>query len=281
MFCSNCGAEVNGTYCSSCGAKIKDVNSMPQPPRSEARRKQSVLLRSKNCSSLVGESEEKTIRGLDSGLLIGSLAIGAALLWPYIFAILNDEDLDRVKSLPLGVQFLLLAGLGVLMFVVLRERSRAKEIHTRYRGYCATEVLTIEEQKIYGSTMQGSFELPVTQIKKVSHTAHLGLSQKNPADPFCDILRIQEVSGKTHTFYSFTNGNELKSTIERQMRDAPPAPASTDSPAQTVSAAPRKQNNTTPVVPQLAGDDIICPVCGTRQRGDRKVCWSCAQKFTD
>ena len=281
MFCSNCGAEVTGAYCSNCGAKINNVNPMSQPPRFESQRKQSVLLRSTNCSSLVGESEEKVDRGLNLCLWASSLAIGAALLSPYIYAILNDEDLDRVKSLPLGVQFLLLACLGVVIFVVVRERNRAKEIHTRYRRYCSAETLTIEEMKVYGSTMQGSFELPFAQIKNVSQTAHLGLSQKNPADPFCDMLRIQEVSGKKHTFYSFTNCNEIKSTIERQMRDTPLTPASTPAPARPVTATVSHEADSAPVKPKTVGEDIVCPACGARQRGDRKVCWSCGQRFTN
>lgn len=27
-------------------------------------------------------------------------------------------------------------------------------------------------------------------------------------------------------------------------------------------------------------DEIICPNCGTRQKGNRRVCWSCGQQFT-
>ena len=34
------------------------------------------------------------------------------------------------------------------------------------------------------------------------------------------------------------------------------------------------------IVPIVSADnEIVCPVCGTKQMAGRKVCWSCGQKF--
>ena len=41
----------------------------------------------------------------------------------------------------------------------------------------------------------------------------------------------------------------------------------------------KSDSKSIPVIPQIEGDDIVCPICETKQRNDRKVCWSCGQKF--
>ncbi len=64
-----------------------------------------------------------------------------------------------------------------------------------------------------------------------------------------------------------------------------------NSPAEICQSAPKVPVNTplaekadpsaealSPIV--SADNEIVCPVCGTKQPASRKVCWSCGQKFS-
>ena len=46
-----------------------------------------------------------------------------------------------------------------------------------------------------------------------------------------------------------------------------------------VSTHPAPSGTVTPVHDRTT-DEVMCPNCGTRQKGNRRVCWSCGQEFT-
>ena len=50
-------------------------------------------------------------------------------------------------------------------------------------------------------------------------------------------------------------------------------------PRAEVSTHPAPSGTVTPVHDRTT-DEVICPNCGTRQKGNRRVCWSCGQEFT-
>ena len=78
---------------------------------------------------------------------------------------------------------------------------------------------------------------------------------------------------------------ETISTIEQKIEQlgkslAIPTPEN----AATPPIPPIKSTNATtsenPLLPISCNDgEIICPTCNTKQRADRKVCWSCGQTF--
>ena len=128
--------------------------------------------------------------------------------------------------------------------------------------------------------MQGSVDLSYGQIYSVIFSTHIGIVNGLMAEPFCDILTIRDTAGKQYVFFSFTNCKELKSVIDMQLKDLRSVAANPTPNQQPAPTKANTKNADAPIQPQpTTNDEIICPACGTKQKSDRKVCWSCGTAF--
>ena len=76
------------------------------------------------------------------------------------------------------------------------------------------------------------------------------------------------------------NNHSAVLTVQDTPSNLPSTEANLDSPSEDTST-PHLDPSETPITPEIIDDDnILCPVCGTKQRAQRKLCWSCGQKFS-
>ena len=281
MFCSNCGTEAIGAYCSNCGAKIQNINPISAPDRREpvTRANPSILAKSKDCSTVLDESHQRYTRDKLFSLVFTEVASLCCMNASQIYAILTDKDPDRVETPSLLVVIGIVGMvIGIWSLVTLIKRGNA--VFNKYKEFCAKEMLIIDELKVYGATIYGNFELPFEKIKSIDYTVHRGTNTKDSLpEPFCDVLRIRDTTGKTYEFHSFINCKELAMLGEKQMKEVHLSSVTIDPIAKATSSTVSAENKAAPIQPEFAGNDIICPACGTMQRGNRKLCWSCGQEF--
>lgn len=290
MFCSQCGAEAFGPYCSKCGAKIDAPKSVPENPPQQAapqstantQAKPTILLKSTDCSAFVREAERRTTKILSSTLIVVSICTLCGVFYPNIVAFLTDTRAEFIDSLPLPVLLLLFASLVVDLYIYYKQARKTADIVNKYMEYCSKENLIIDDQKIYGATMQGSVELSYDQISSVTFSTYTSSTNGFLTDPCCDILTIKDNRGKQYTFRSFTNCKEIKSVIDMQLKNIPQKVRKPFSTYSTPPAPVNIKKQVAPIQPQPTEDgEIICLACGKKQPANRKVCWNCGQKFSD
>ncbi len=290
MFCSNCGAEVFGSYCANCGAKTESPkfaseNRAQQTAHLNSAKTQPnpiILLKSINCEATLNESEKKATKSLTLVSNVTSACMFILIFFPYIMGLLDGRKLKYIEPWPIPVMLLIFALSLVFFYYTVKQQKKVKGIANKYLNYCSKETLIVDEQKIYGSTSQSSIDLTYSQIQNISFSTHTPDSNNFIADPLCDILTIHDTSGRQYIFYSFANCKELKSVIDMQLKNSS---LKTTMPVSDQFAAPspasaQKQN--TPIQPQPTEDgECICPICGQKQPVNRKVCWKCEQKFSN
>ena len=310
MFCSKCGAEAFGPFCASCGAEIIPPKSASEPKVQEpaptnmpkANIKPTILLKSTNCDASLRETEKKSRKLINTIDAIAAITFVFFYFLPYIIGILNDENLKYVKPWPWQMLVFLVIIWLIPIYAIHRRKRITAEIYEKYMRYCSKETLIIDDQKIYGSTINNSVELPYERIRSINFTTYVENSNSYLSDPCCDILTIKDIDDKQYVFYSFANCREIKSVIDMQLKDSSSHAAKTTSSQKTVSPSVgnmwecsycgthnknehgqckkcgKFRGSTQPVI--AADGEIICPACGTKQRGDRKVCWNCGVHFS-
>lgn len=229
MYCSNCGAEVKGNFCSKCGAKIEEEIKKDTPPISQAGSsvntesklnkdaQPNILIRSENCTELVEERKKANDKGLNQ--ILGSISFVVILVMfsPAIIALLEDKKLSQVDSVPLPVVFIMMAILVVFWVLVSKAGKKFNAVYNQYKQYCSTEVLIVEDGKVFGSTAKGSLTLKYDQIGSVTFSPNVySPESKTPIIPN-DILRIKDIAGNEFVFYSFRNCKELKTIIDMKL----------------------------------------------------------------
>lgn len=222
MFCSNCGAEAKGNFCSKCGAKIEEPQESAQYSKTQTNdsieRKTGIIIRSENCTDLLEERKKANDRGMSQ--ILGSISVGALLFLasPAIYALLEDKKLSQVDSLPLPVTLITMGIVVVICFLMSKAGKEFNKVYMKYKGYCSTEVLIVEETKIYGSTSKGALTLTFNQIESVRYSSNsYSPENKNPVISN-DIFIVRDVVGNEFTFYSFKNCKDLKAVIDAKLK---------------------------------------------------------------
>ena len=207
--CRNCGSSLNpeDRFCAQCGT-VNQYSIMKREPIQK--------IRSESCIEKI-EKKEKELANFKNMILI--FFSGMAILltaYPYIVAILNDENLDYVDPTPLPILFV--AG-GIIIFAVVINyilSKRHKPHFDRYKNYCATETLVVDSEKIYGTTMKGKIQLYYNQIKLTKIT--LLSYDYDEEDTYNDVLVIEDIVGNRFEFFSFKNCKDLKVIIDMEMQ---------------------------------------------------------------
>ena len=94
-----------------------------------------------------------------------------------------------------------------------------------------------------------------------------------------------ELVEDVHTIRCKTVANSIEPTYTTQSQatsNSSPAQKQTTSPVVAAvpvatKGAPNKSN--APISAEIKDGEKVCPKCGTAQRIDRRVCWSCGQPF--
>ena len=225
MYCSNCGAEVKGNFCSKCGAKLEDgvdrnnqEISQPQLVKRKNNLNDAILIRSENCTSIIEENKKTSEKGVNS-FLTATGVIGILVIFlPYIIAALEDKKMSQAEELPLPVVILVLAMLIISWVVGTKQMKTTRELYNKYKEYCSTEVLVVDEAKIYGSTTKGAITLTYEQIESVRFSPNVWSPQDRKPIVQNDIFTVRDIVGNEFIFYSFSNCKDLKTVIDMQMR---------------------------------------------------------------
>lgn len=230
MYCSNCGAEVKGKFCSKCGTKVEEQvknehspispvdNCAKAEPTVNTGTKPNILIRSENCTDLVEERKKANDKGLNQ--ILGSISFVVILVMfsPAIIAFLEDKKLSQVDSVPLPVVFIMMGILIAVWVLITKAGKKFNEVYNQYKQYCSTEVLIVEDTKIYGSTSKGSITLTYNQIGSVGFSPNVySPEKKTPVIPN-DIFTVRDIVGNEFTFYSFKNCKDLKVVIDTKIK---------------------------------------------------------------
>lgn len=222
MYCSNCGAEAKGNFCSRCGAKIEEPTESTQHTNTltnaNSNKAPNIIIRSENCTELLEERKKATEKTISQ--TISAISIGGVLFMcsPAIYALLEDKKLSQVDSLPLPVILITMAILVGVCILFSKLGKRFAEVYNKYKRYCSTEVLIVEDTKIYGSTAHGSLTLTYEQIGSVSYAPNTySPEDKTPVIPN-DIFTVRDIVGNVFTFYSFKNCKDLKVVIDAKIK---------------------------------------------------------------
>lgn len=179
-----------------------------------------ILIKSENCNELVEKKKTERSKELGKMLFLASLSVLLILSCPYLIAILEDKNLSRVDGLPFPVTVILFIILVVIIALVFKASKKFEDYYTQYKEYCSTEVLIVDEKKIYGSTINGDFTLYYTQIYGVDFAPNVSPETEKAQIVPNDIFTVKDIAGNTFTFYSFKNCKDLKAIIDMQLRRA-------------------------------------------------------------
>ena len=227
MFCSNCGAEVKGNFYSKCGTKIEVVvenektestNNEVQPIRKSSASKDKILIRSENCTSLIEENKKSSDKGVNSYLTTAGVIGILVMFSPYLIAALEDKKMSQAESVPLPIVILILAMIIIVWIAGTKQLKSARELYNKYKEYCSTEVLIVDEAKIYGSTTKGTITLTYEQIESVRFSPNVWSPTERKPIVQNDIFTVRDVVGNEFVFYSFSNCKDLKTVIDMQIR---------------------------------------------------------------
>ena len=227
MYCSNCGAKVDGNFCANCGTKIKvDVQQASlfsnqdevfvKPQAKATKAVPTILTRSKSCMPVLEKKRNRffIIQWVSLGLEVIFIPILIYLIsyWGSIWGKTFLSDILPYVSifvLAITVSFII----GIVVF--FKQTKAINNFYMRYRFYASTEVLIVEDRKITGSTTKGPLKLAYDQIRSVTSLPSAPSSRSLKALKFSNtILKIRDVAGKEFVFYSFTNCEELKTVID-------------------------------------------------------------------
>lgn len=231
MYCSNCGAEVEGKFCSNCGAKIQ-VNVQPTSPFSNqdeasvkpqanaTKAPPSVLIRSKSCMPILEQKRKRFFRVQLGSLVLRVVLDGIVLvLFPQILTLfqLSPSEVQTLFLIALSASFV---GLIIdLIFFALR-KQKIDDFYMQYKFYSSAEILTVEDDKISGSSTEGPLKLLYSQIRTVFLSPIDFSSRASKLLDFSnDILKIRDTTGNEFVFYAFANCKKLKTVIEWRLTE--------------------------------------------------------------
>lgn len=203
---------------------INQSEHYPQQPNAndadntEVKREPMILCRSQSCLRNAEEQSEKGIKTFNN-LTVIVMAIITSPVWIAYLKVLFDEHV-RDSDMPGPGLIILLCGLALVMYGLGRKAtSYIRNNIEVYRKHCSNEILIVDEEKVYGGNSMGKVSIPLTDISTVRYRAK---TEPIPGEERLhlsnDIFEIRERSGKTHTFYTFTNCSELYSVIDMQIR---------------------------------------------------------------
>ena len=177
-----------------------------------------ILIRSENCTAFVEERKKASDKSANSILTTAGVFGIIVMFSPAIFAFLEDKKLSQVDSVPLPVLFIMVGILIAVWVRVTKTGKKFNEVYNQYKQYCSTEVLIIEDTKIYGSTSKGSISLTYNQIESVEFSPNVySPEKKTPIIPN-DIFTVRDIVGNEFTFYSFKNCKDLKVVIDTKIK---------------------------------------------------------------
>ena len=233
MYCSNCGAEVKGRFCSRCGTKIEEPVRSAEPvvkmaehtstteTKREYAEQHRIVIRSESCTELIEKKKKEKDNQGNRGMGMISFAVLAVIFSPAIVALLEDKKISQVDPVPMPVMILMALLFAVMWYLVIKGGKRTSVTYNQYKQYCATEVLVVEDDRIYGSTAKGKLVLKFDQIDSVKCTPDVFL-QPNDASVnngwlSNDTLSIKDIVGNEYIFYSFKNCKDIKTIIDMKI----------------------------------------------------------------
>lgn len=218
--CPSCGWGNANTRekCSRCGTQLLEVvASAESGVQFQSRMHQTnaapvIQARSQPCYAQLDRKRKEAGKAVGGIMWLG---IGLTFLiaggTEYIAAIIEDTPLKDVEG-PSLLQCLL--GLVVLIgSCILSKKLHDKVVSPidAYCSYCSVESLIVDDQKIYGSNTKGHVQFSYNNISGVRcRPSDMGIN---------DILEIQVVDGRIHTFYSFSNSRELQTVIQMNLQN--------------------------------------------------------------
>ncbi len=174
-----------------------------------------IIGKSVDCSKMIDEFEQANQKVTNS---VHRCVMGISLfimLMNYIIGLLEGKELSRIDP-PSIWQALIAVGLISFDLYALNIRSKkTAPIITKYKQFCSTESLVLDNEKIYGSTTEGSIRLNYEQIGGVSITSTT--CDFDNVTIGNDVLEIRDIVGNVFAFYSFSNCREIKNIIDMQI----------------------------------------------------------------
>ncbi|MCH5184276.1 MAG: class B sortase [Oscillospiraceae bacterium] len=174
------------------------------------------MFSSENYENQFDKNAASLRRRLNASYLSSVLLFLVPLAYQYLPCILDGRALSTAEPAPLWMWIVpLIVFFAALVFSVVI-RSKITVVERAFRTYCAAETLIIDEEKVYGSTVQGQFSLPfdridnVTFYKNPDKNSYFAFLAKN------DLLEVKDTAGKSFLFYSFANAARLKAAMERK-----------------------------------------------------------------
>lgn len=174
-----------------------------------------------NCADELEKNFTDFQKKLKGSLTTLILIFALPELLPYIIAILERKNLSYVKPASLGITifcFIMMITCVCIYGVLI---SKVHNAYTLYRNACSAETLIIDNEKVYGSTINEDLRLYFSQIQRVTHyqnTQNTGknLSKYGTVLTKNDILEIQDTAGNTFIFHTFKNTPILKAAIDQK-----------------------------------------------------------------
>ena len=226
MFCSNCGTLVKGNFCPNCGTKVESKHQKANPEtvspetlKQPSPRTDKILIKAENCNSLIEEHKQTGDKKARSLLTSVSVICLLVMFLPYLIEALDGKRISQAEGLPLPVMLLLLAIIVIVWIVVWKQGKDLEELYHKYKRYCSTEVLVVDESKIYGSTAKGEILLNYAQIDSVRFVPNTWSPAERKPVIANDIFTVRDRSGNVFVFYSFSNCKDLKTVIDMQIRN--------------------------------------------------------------
>lgn len=212
MYCKNCGKELSSDskFCAGCGYPINSTKESYYP-NTKTQSDVQILAKSTSCKTILDEWRKRLSTALNSGIIIVGLPFIILLL---IELINNTRHTPNIPSWIWSAYFII--GVPAIIFFIVCMVLTSQEI-TKYTGYCNTETLIVDTEKIYGVTIKGKIQLNYDQISRIT----LNRAMTDVPRKLCtfanDQLIVTDTVGNTFCFYSFNNSKELQAIIEKHV----------------------------------------------------------------
>lgn len=210
--------DPQAAFCSACGYAASDGEASVKKSKEVISQ---ILARSSSCKNKLDEWQKNFLKIINS-MMIGASAPALIYFVVCFFMYANGNERD-IPEIPVWLYIVYFAFIIFVVYFCYRKLTSIREEYSRYNGYCETEKLLVDTQKIYGANTKGQLTLKYNQINKVTlkktdMTAQLEGGIFGVLIFPNDMLEITDTANNHYKFYSFTNCQELRAAIEAQMR---------------------------------------------------------------
>lgn len=174
-----------------------------------------IIGKSVDCSNMIDEADKANKKAIHYIYSVGTFTSLLLMFGGVVLELLDGKKLHSIEGPSMWQILLALSILALCFYLASARLKKVQTVLEKYRQFCSTEALFMDEEKIYGTTATGSIQLKYEQISDVLITPTT--DDVNNGTIGNDLLEIRDIVGNVFAFYSFSNCKEIKNIVDMQI----------------------------------------------------------------